>query len=236
MAWLFEQVGIQASTLKGGYKSYRCYALEWFLKKPTLVVLGGNTGSGKTEILNELQKAGCQVVDLEDIAHHKGSAFGGLGQLHQPSQEQFENNLFSNLHLLYYKSIIWIEDESMAIGKVLLPKALYEFMKQSKIICIRRDKKTRIARLIDEYALFSSSELAESIQKIAKRLGGKDTKDALAALLENDYKKVAHIALQYYDKSYQKLLKLKPKENLIEFVPKSSLSNEIAEEILNLQL
>jgi len=236
MAWLFEQIGIKVSTLKGGYKSYRHYVLEWFLIEPTLVVLGGMTGSGKTEILNELQKAGCQVVDLEGIAHHKGSAFGGLGQLHQPTQEQFENNLFSNLQLLDYKYAIWIEDESMAIGKVLLPKALHEFMKQSKIICINRDKETRIARLIDEYAHFSSTELAESIQKIAKRLGGKDTNDSLTALLEEDYKKVAHIALQYYDKSYKNLLKLRSKETLIEFVPKSNLSREIAEEILNLQL
>jgi tRNA 2-selenouridine synthase len=236
MAWLFEQVGIKASVLRGGYKSYRRYVLEWFLIKPDLIVLGGMTGSGKTEILNELQKTGCQVVDLECIAHHKGSAFGGLGQTIQPTQEQFENDLFSTLQLLNYKLPTWIEDESLSIGKVILPKPLYEFMKQANVICIRRDKETRIARLINEYALFSSGELAESIRKIAKRLGGKDTNDALAALLEGDYKTVANIALHYYDKSYQNLLKLKPKEKLIDFTPKSNLPNEIAEEILKLQL
>ena len=236
MAWLFEQAGIQVSTLKGGYKSYRHYVLEWFFKKPNLIVLGGMTGSGKTEILNELRKTGCQVVDLEGLANHKGSAFGGLGQSNQPTQEQFENNLFSLLQLFDYRSVIWIEDESIAIGKVQLPKPLFEFMKQARVISIWRDKETRISRLVDEYAFFSSVELAESIRKIAKRLGGKATNDALAALLEEDYQKVAHIALQYYDKSYQNQLKLKPKENLIEFIPKSNLSHEIAEEILHLKL
>lgn len=236
MAWLFEQTGLQVHTLKGGYKSYRHHVLEWFNKKPNMIILGGMTGSGKTEILIELKKAGEQVIDLEGIASHKGSAFGSLGQANQPTQEQFENQLFVNLQLLDYKTFMWIEDESIAIGKVQVPKPWFEFMQKAKVICIIRDKETRVARLVDEYACFSPVQLAESIRKITKRLGGKDTTDALEALLEEDYKKVANIVLQYYDKAYHNLLQLKPQENIINFTPKSNLSNEIAKELMHLQL
>ena len=81
-------------TIKGGYKAFRNHALKTFDYPFKLNVLGGYTGSGKTEILKKLNAMGEQVVDLEDLAHHKGSAFGGIGQAVQPTVEQFENDLF----------------------------------------------------------------------------------------------------------------------------------------------
>ena len=236
MAWLFEQIGIQVKILKGGYKSYRRHALDWFEKKPNIIVLGGMTGSGKTEILNELGKAGQQIIDLEGLACHKGSAFGGLGQVKQPAQEQFENQLFETLQSLDYKDIVWVEDESINIGKNQLPNSWFGHMKQAKVIFLKRDIDIRIARLVEEYAGFSPAELAGSITKIAKRLGGKDTSDALEALQENDFKKVAEITLRYYDKAYLNLMQMRPSENLIDFKPASNLSNEIAQELMHLKI
>jgi len=232
MAWLFEQMGIKTYTLKGGYKAYRHYVLDWFNKPLRLIVLGGMTGSGKTDILHEIQKAGQQVLDLEGIAHHKGSAFGGLGQIAQPTQEQFENQLFTILQSLDYENVIWVEDESISIGKAQLPNQLFKAMQQSPVIILFRDKSIRIKRLMQEYACFSFDQLSESIIKIQKRLGNDHTKLALEALTNGDYSKVAEITLQYYDKAYKNQLTSKQNENIIHFSPKSENADEIAEEIL----
>ena len=89
--------GIRSRVLEGGYKSYRRAAMDSFGKPMRLVTLTGCTGSGKSDVLRELAKLGEQVVDLETMAHHKGSAFGGLLQLPQPTTEQFQNDLFEKL-------------------------------------------------------------------------------------------------------------------------------------------
>ncbi len=97
MAWLFDLVGLDVYLLEGGYKSYRRLAQEQFAKQCDYMIVGGMTGSGKTKILKELQAQNEQVVDLEGLANHKGSAFGMLGEAAQPTTEQFENNLFEVL-------------------------------------------------------------------------------------------------------------------------------------------
>src|SRR5687768_11630406 len=94
--WLFNFSGIKSYRLEGGYKSYRNSAHAFFNDHTfDFRILGGYTGSGKTEILKELAKHGQQVVDLEKLAHHKGSAFGSIGEEKQPTNEQFENDLFA---------------------------------------------------------------------------------------------------------------------------------------------
>ena len=95
MAWLLNTVGIKTSTLEGGYKSYRRFAQAFFTKPLNLIVIGGMTGSGKTEVLEALEKKGIQVIHLERLARHKGSVFGGIGMPVQPTTEQFENDLFT---------------------------------------------------------------------------------------------------------------------------------------------
>jgi tRNA 2-selenouridine synthase len=94
MAWLFSLSGIQTTVLEGGYKSYRHLVLDTLAAEREMIILGGMTGSSKTHILRHLKQQGRQVVDLESLANHKGSAFGALGQLPQPSTEQFANDLY----------------------------------------------------------------------------------------------------------------------------------------------
>jgi tRNA 2-selenouridine synthase len=101
MAWALDLYGFEVYLVQGGYKSYRNWVLNQFEKQFTLQVLGGMTGSGKTKILQELKAAGQQVIDLEDIAQHQGSSYGTMNKIVQPTQEQFENNLGSQLHTLY---------------------------------------------------------------------------------------------------------------------------------------
>ncbi len=202
MAWLFQTSGLQVNTLAGGYKSYRRHVKSFFAQKFNLIVLGGMTGSGKTEILEAMENTGVQIINLEKIARHKGSAFGALGQEKQTSTEQFENNLFEASKQLDAKKPVWIEDESQAIGYVRVPEELYTQIRNSPIIKINIPRKKRIAFLLEEYGNFEAEQLKSSILKIQKRLGGLKTQEALKAIDNGDLETVADISLDYYDKAY----------------------------------
>ncbi len=188
----------------GGYKAYRNHVLDQFTIPANLKVLGGFTGSGKTHILSELKKFGNQVIDLEGMANHKGSAFGGIDQAKQPTTEQFENNLSAQWSTLNLNEPIWIEDESHTIGGVRIPLALYEQMRASNVYFIDIPKEERAKHLVTEYAQCDNQLLTDSINKISKRLGGLNVKNAITFLEEENYYEVAMISLSYYDKSYLK--------------------------------
>lgn len=231
MAWLFEQTGLRTTTLKGGYKSYRRFVIEKINGQPNLIIIGGMTGCGKSEILRELKKSGEQILDLEALANHKGSAFGSLGQALQPTQEQFENNLFTEICILDIQKIIWVEDESSSIGRNQLPKSLFEKMQKSQVVLISMDKQERVKRLVKEYACFSKILLAESIKKIEKRLGYDQAKFALEALEENNFDLVAEITLRYYDKAYLWQIQNRKPESLTQISVNSEESSVIAKKI-----
>ncbi len=201
-AWLLNTAGITATTLEGGYKAYRHVVLNLFTEPYKLMVLGGKTGSGKTDILKELARQGEQVIDLEAMAHHKGSSYGAIGQLPQPSSEQLENRLFTALRALNPAKRIWLEDESRSIGTCFVPRALWEQMQAAPVAFVDVPKPVRIQRLVAEYAGINHDLLVEATERIRKRLGGQATKDALAALTQHDYATVADLTLAYYDKAY----------------------------------
>lgn len=202
MAWLFETAGFTVYLLKGGYKAYRAYIRKEFEEKSKLIVLGGMTGSGKTEVLYELQKLGQQVLDLEGLANHKGSVFGALGQLKQPTNENFENELAKIWLEFDGNQPIWLEDESKSIGSVWINDALFFRMRKAPVIKMNVPKQERINRLVKEYACFEPLVLKEMVLKIEKRLGGVNVKKALNCLEVGDYHSVADITLTYYDKAY----------------------------------
>ena len=204
VAWLCDFAGIDVDLLEGGYKAYRRLALSTFeTPELDLVVLGGRTGSRKTEILHELRERGQQVVDLEALANHKGSAFGWIGEPSQPSTEQFENLLFHELKRYEKGRPVWIENESRAIGKVRVPDAFWDHMKAAPLIHLEVPVEERIAHLVSLYAGSADvGQLADSFKRIERRLGGQHCKAAVAALEEKDFATAARIALKYYDKTY----------------------------------
>jgi tRNA 2-selenouridine synthase len=202
MAWLFSRLDIDCYVLKGGYKTYRHFAKS-YLKKPLVVkMLGGLTGTGKTDLLHALSREGEQIIDLENLANHKGSAFGTIGEDPQPSTEQFENLLFEALFELNIDKPIWVEDESPMIGRIHIPDEFYRIMRNSPVFKLELDKKHRIQRLVDQYVQSDPNALKNAIQKIRKRLGGEKTKIAIDAINQGDYHSAANIALTYYDKTY----------------------------------
>lgn len=203
VAWLLELYGLKTFTLKGGYKYFRRYVLDSFATAYNLVVLGGKTGSAKTVVLERLAELNEQVVNLEKLAAHKGSAFGALGENTQPTQEQFENELAFILKTKDAQKPLWLEDESRLIGNKVIPEGLWNQMRAAKTICMNVPFETRVEYLTEEYGKFSKEELVASVQKITKRLGHLQAKNALMALDENDLRTTCRICLSYYDKSYQ---------------------------------
>ena len=202
MAWLFETVGIKTFLLEGGYKAFRKFGKSQLSASKNLIILGGLTGSGKTEVLLNMKEKGEQVVDLEGIAHHKGSAFGALGQEPQPSNEQFENNLIYEWLSLDVSKPIWLEDESHSIGSNWIPDELFSLMRTAPTIKMELDKTIRIKRLVNEYAGFDAQYLENCILRIGKKLGGQNVKQAIESIKKGRLDDVADITLRYYDKSY----------------------------------
>ncbi len=202
MAWLFETMGIRCLLLEGGYKSYRRYVHGLMTGPLNLRVVGGKTGSGKTEILLQLKSMGEQVIDLEALAHHKGSAFGALGEPDQPTTEQFENNLGGMISELDPGVITWIEDESRNIGKCVIPGDLYEQMRQSETLFLDIPRESRARYLVRQYAGHENEALKDCITRIHRKLGGDRATEAMHAVDAGDFYQTAMITLHYYDKTY----------------------------------
>ena len=214
MAWLFSRLDIDCYVLKRGYKTYRHFVKSYIAKPFRLLVLGGMTGSGKTEILHELSKIGEQVVDLEGLANHKGSAFGTIGEGPQPETEYFENLLFEELLKLKLDVPIWVEDESQAIGRVHIPEAFYFKMRASDVFKVELAKHFRIKRLVRQYTQTDPQKLKDAVCRIRKRLGGLNAQKAIEAIEAKDYYTAADIILAYYDKAYTHGLNKREKENI----------------------
>lgn len=213
VAWLLNLYGFEVSVLAGGYKAFRRHVLEALSQPYTLNILGGYTGSGKTELLQTLKQSGEAVIDLEKLARHKGSAFGKWEEGIQPSQEMFENCLA--LELLAVKANgkpIWVEDESQRIGRLNIPALFWQNMRQSPIYFLDIPFEQRLEHIVQQYGRKSVAHLIECTERIAKRLGGLDTKNTIAFLQEGNLREAFRILLRYYDKTYAK--GLHSRENL----------------------
>jgi len=209
VAWLLDLYGFQVYTLIGGYKAYRKWVLAQFEKEYAFNIIGGYTGSGKTLVLQQLTQQ-LPAIDLEVLANHKGSAFGGLGL--QPSQEMFENLLAERLNKNSLSTSIWLEDESQRIGNLQIPMPLWYTMRKSPVYFLDVPFEERLNYITEEYSKCKKEELVNGIIRIQKKLGGLETRNAINHLLENDHKACFRILLAYYDKLYNKALQ--NRENL----------------------
>jgi len=206
-AELLEKNGFsEVFVINDGYKAFRKYALDSFKRIARLCILGGYTGSGKTEILNLLIEEGIQVIDLEKLANHKGSVFGGINKGTQPTTEQFENDIFWQWDKMDLSKPIFLEDESQSIGSVNIPVNLFGRMNEEPVIFLEIPKEERAKFLVTEYADCDRIALAAAIKKISKRLGDLNTRKALEWLEKENFYEVALLTLSYYDKSYKEVL------------------------------
>lgn len=217
LSWLLEQAGFKVQVLRGGYKSFRRWALKKLEEPRKVWVLGGMTGSGKTEALHHLRENGEQVLDLEGIARHKGSAFGALGQDKQPTNEQFENSMALQWASFDPSKPVWIENESRDIGKNKIPDPVYHLIRNSPLVEWSIPAEIRLKRILKEYAVFPVEELAACTRKIAKRLGGLRLAQSLEHLQNGHFSEWAKMMLEYYDKTYAYGLSERPGPVIMHF-------------------
>lgn len=205
VAWLLRTSGIAVNIIKGGYKAYRALFEQSLVSDPwRLVVLSGATGSGKTELLDAMAGLGAQVLDLEGLAVHRGSVFGGIGQGVQPTTEHFINLLHDRFDSFTSSRVVFCEGESMLIGHVFLPAALYSLMQRSEQVVVSAERSERLRRIMQGYGQLPMEELKACFTKIAKRMGPEQTSQALQALEEGAVDRAASLGLDYYDKCYRK--------------------------------
>lgn len=236
VAWMLDLFGYKAATLNKGYKAFRGTVLDSFSQPKNVVVLGGKTGSAKTKVLQELKLLGEQVIDLEELAHHKGSAFGGINETIAPSQEQFENNLFMKFWKADSTKPVWLEDESQRIGLLNLPNALWMQMRNAKVIYLDIPFEERLNYLVNTYGSLPAEELKAATLRIQKRLGGLDTKNAIQFLAEGKLREAFSILLKYYDKLYAKATDQRQKGNIemigFEKIAPSSIAAKITRSLV----
>ncbi len=204
VGWLLTMVGLRVHILEGGYKAFRRHTLSLFEQPHNLLVLGGKTGSGKTRVLARMAARGAQVVDLEGLARHRGSAFGALADKPQPSCEQFENNLAVDLGRIKPGLPVWVEDESENLGSVNLPRAFYRQLRASPVLVLEVSDQARMVRVLEDYGTLPREYMGQCLDHIKKRLGGLEHARARASLAEGDLPGLAAILLGYYDRAYAK--------------------------------
>ena len=210
VAWLLETAGFEVVTLYGGYKSYRRWVSEIVETPRRISLLSGLTGTGKTRILKALKEKDEQVLDLEGLANHRGSSFGGFGMPPQPSTQQFENLIAKELFNHDSVRPVWIEAESRKVGSCWIPEKLFLQMKSATVIGIARPMDERLDLLTEMYGQTDRVKLVEATTRIAKNLGGERTKTAVELINQNEIRAACRLILDYYDRSYNASRKRRP--------------------------
>lgn len=216
--WLLNTAGIPAKKIIGGYKGIKSEMRKVFDQDILLRVIGGLTGSGKTDYLKHMEDIGYQVLDLEGLANHKGSAFGHINELDQPSTEQFENNIFSEWREFDFSRPILVEDESSKVGDAHVPPIIFSKMKEAPLIVINVPNSKRIERLIRDYTDTDKDIIIKACDSIQRKLGGQNHKEIVEAVLSDNLEKACDMLLVYYDKLYNHGLTHKKNTKIVDIL------------------
>lgn len=232
LAWLLETAGFSVKVIAGGYKAFRKEATEHIASQGKLRVIGGSTGSMKTEVLHALKASGEHIIDLEGLAHHKGSAFGKTDDIRQPTTEHFLNLLWEEWCAIPHDATVWIEDESRTIGSVWLPEALYERMRAAPVFIAEKPAEERAEYLAEVYGGLPLNHLETGFKKIGDRLGGQHLKAALDALHEGRLAYAALVGLRYYDKAYSFGMSKRNHSQIVRFNASGMSAEAIAKSLI----
>lgn len=205
LAWLLETGGYAVHVLAGGYKTYRAWVRTTLARPASVLVLGGMTGSGKTDMLAELARLGSQVIDLEALAGHRGSAFGGVGLDGQPGNESVENALADLWRGLDPARPVWLEDEDRRIGTVALCGEFFEHIRTGRLVLVDVPFEARVNRLVRMYTGPEHRDaLAACVERLTARLGDEAARRCVADIRADRYREAVTAILGYYDKLYSR--------------------------------
>lgn len=214
MAWLFRLYGWEALVFEGGFRAFRQLLPMWLEEKPKLIIVSGGTGCGKTELLQLLKKSGRQVINLEALANHRGSAFGKIPNAKQPTNEMLLCLLIQEVLKLDLDYPIYVESESKKIGQCELPDAFFSYMRNSPIVQITTSLQERVDRILKDYGQLAPESLICAFTSIAPRMGSENANKAIEMVKNQDLSSAIALALRYYDKLYNKSNRLWKGERL----------------------
>ena len=206
---VLKQIGFDVEILEDGYKSYRRHVVQFFedeIEQFNFNQIKGVTGVGKTLFLKNLEKS-TQVLDLEGIANHKGSILGDIPKFKQPNQKMFETKLFEKLESLNRKKKIWVEAESIKIGKLNIPSRLWKKMDEGISVKLKSTVDERVKFILKDYKYFTKEpELMSNAMLVLKKIIKKDDYRVIEENLKNgDYMSfVKSLINHHYDKAYKK--------------------------------
>lgn len=219
--------------LGGGYKSFQSWRDKIFSSGPPLILLGGKTGSGKTEVIQTLKMMGHQILDLEALAMHKGSVFGNLANNLQPSHECFHNSLLEQWISFDADHPVWVEEKSHVLGSVGIPQTLYTKMSNSSVIELEVSFEERLQHIHNEYASADTKAFVSAIQALEQRMGRSANHKAIHYHSSGQIKKCLELLLLYYDQAYE-IRRERYQKGTVQSVNRSVFQN--AQEVRRLEL
>lgn len=203
---LFNSIGINTYKLDCGYKGYRRYInenLPKLVKEIKFIVLYGNTGTGKTDILKALKNEGMDILDLEGCANHRGSLLGSIGLGKQNTQRMFESLIYESL-IDRKTNIVFVEGESRRIGKDIIPEYLYQAMNNGINFKIHASMEVRINNILKDYVHDNDDELIASLNLLRKHISNKNIDKSIELIYNHEYRKVIkELMVKYYDPLYE---------------------------------
>ena len=189
--------------LKGGMAAWQEWQAGELKSGPELLVLGGMTGVGKTELLRGLAEEGEQVLDLEGLAAHSGSAFGNLWNRAQPTNGEFQFRLLEQWRGFEGDKVVWVEEEGAFLGKNTVPQVFVERMQAAPVVMLQLPLEQRLERIVAVYGAAPKEAIMAGIAKLGKRMGIPNSQRARHYFEAGRIHDSFRILLQYYDATYQ---------------------------------
>lgn len=168
-----------------------------------VVMLGGYTGVGKTQLLRQMKSQGCQVIDLEALASHSGSCFGNLEEQQQANPADFVDSIYQQWKSFSSRKVVWVEYERNYIGQLQVPPLFFRKIHQGQLIVLHDSRKRRVDRIVKDYAHHEQEAILFAASKIRKKIGWENYETFCKCVQCFQFHRAVEVVIDYYDKAYE---------------------------------